>query len=309
MNTSVELRHLRYFVAVAEELHFGRAAERLHIAQPPLSQQIRRLEEIVGHQLFHRTSRSVKLTAAGELLLERALQILSRVEGDLESVRAVGRGETGTLTLGFVGSAMLTPLPSVLGRYRKLFPKVKLRLREYYTANLMEALREGTADVGILRDGDRDESLGVEQLHQEPFITVLPASHPLAALKAVPIGRMKNEPFVLFARSVGETAWRRTVQVCERHGFQPNVVQEGPQWLTILRLVGAGLGITIAPACVSAIADRTVACRRLSPAGSTTSIDLAYHADRLRPNSEAFCQLARRVFAETSATKRPARSC
>lgn len=118
MDEQIELRHLRYFLAVAEELHFGRAAQRLHMAQPPLSQQIRRLEEVIGHPLFVRSSRSVKLTPAGEVLLERARRTLGKVSEDLEAVRSVGRGEVGSLTVGFVGSAVLTAMPSVLRRYR-----------------------------------------------------------------------------------------------------------------------------------------------------------------------------------------------
>ena len=124
----MELRHLRYFIAVAEELHFGRAALRLHLSQPPLSQQIRQLEEILGHALFTRTSRAVKLTSAGEVFLERARRIMRSVEQDMEEARSVGRGEEGFLRVGFIGSAMLTPLPAMLGRYRRLYPKVNLQL-------------------------------------------------------------------------------------------------------------------------------------------------------------------------------------
>ena len=134
MDRDIELRHLRYFVAVAEELHFGRAALRLHLAQPPLSQQIRKLEEILGYPLFLRTSRAVKLTSAGEVFLERARRTLRNVQEDMEEARSVGRGEEGFLRVGFIGSAMLTPLPAMLGRYRRLYPKVNLQLHESYTS-------------------------------------------------------------------------------------------------------------------------------------------------------------------------------
>src|SRR3954469_147814 len=128
MNRELELRHLRYFVAVAEELHFGRAANRLHLAQPPLSQQIRKLEEILGHPLFTRTSREVKLTSAGEVFLERAQRTLRHVREDMDEVRSIGRGEVGFLRVGFIGSSMLTALPSIFGRYRRAYPKVNLQL-------------------------------------------------------------------------------------------------------------------------------------------------------------------------------------
>src|SRR5215831_2939416 len=145
----VELRHIRYFVAVAEELHFGRAAQRLHLAQPPLSQQIRRLEEILGYSLFHRTSRAVKLTAAGEVFLERARRTLRNVHEDIEEARSIGRGDEGSLRVGFIGSGMLTPLPAVLGRYRRLYPRVQLQLAEMYTAAIAASIARGSLDAGF----------------------------------------------------------------------------------------------------------------------------------------------------------------
>jgi DNA-binding transcriptional LysR family regulator len=149
----MDLRHLRYFLAVAEELHFGRAAERLHMAQPPLSQQIRRLEEEIGYPLFLRTSRSVKLTPAGKALMDRARRTLHKVDEDLDAVRSVARGEIGVLKVGFVGSAMLTSLPAILGKYRRLYSRVQLHLNEFHTSQLIEALRDGSIDVALARDG------------------------------------------------------------------------------------------------------------------------------------------------------------
>jgi DNA-binding transcriptional LysR family regulator len=299
MNDQVELRHLRYFLAVAEELHFGRAANRLHMAQPPLSQQIRRLEEMVGFTLFTRSSRSVRLTPAGEVLLERARRTVSRVGEDVEAARSVARGEVGSLTVGFVGSAMLTKLPAILGRYRGLYPRVKLSLRELHTSQLDESIREGAIHVGLVRDLGTPEDLHVEAVLTEPLIAVLPARHALAKRHAVPVMRLREEPFVFFPRLAGAYAWENTVRLCEQQGFRPNVVQEAPQWLTILRLVGAGLGITIAPASVEKIATSEVACRRLSPAGGTTNIELVYRADEASTLVKTFCTLARGMFGVT----------
>lgn len=300
MNDFPEVRQLRYFLAVAEELHFGRAAQRLHMAQPPLSQQIRRLEEIIGYPLFLRTSRAVRLTPTGEFLLVRTRQILGKMHNDLESVRAVARGETGTLNLGFVGSAMLTNLPSILSRYRKLYPKVDLKLKEYYTSRLIEALLDGEVDVGLLRDGGAHEELTIETILSEPFLCVVSKGHPLAALRTIPVRRLKNEPFVLFSPAVGQEAWKRTLQVCESQGFEPKIVQEGPQWPTILRLVGAGLGLTIIPECVKQFAGADVVWKKLSPGNAFTTIDLAYRKDSSRPNAEAFGALVRKAFRSIS---------
>jgi len=292
----IEVRHLRYFIAVAEELHFGRAAARLHIAQPPLSQQIRRLEEMLGHALFLRTSREVQLTAAGEELLERARHTLRKMAADVSAVRKIGRGEAGALTVGFIGSGMLTALPKMLGRYRRQYPQVDLQLRELYTEGLIDSLLNGTVDVGFLRDGGNVEGLRVEVLLAEPFVVVLPRKHPLAEQKTVAVKSLQHESFVLFARSYGSVAWRKTMDICEAHGFTPRVVQEAPQWLTIMTLVGAGLGVTLAPACVKKLAVPDTVCRTLRAQSGRTHLELACRANEMRPIVMAFSDLAQRVF-------------
>jgi DNA-binding transcriptional LysR family regulator len=260
MDGDIELRHLRYFVAVAEELHFGRAALRLHIAQPPLSQQIRKLEDILGYPLFFRTSRAVKPTSAGEVFLERAKRTLRNVQEDMEEARSVGRGEEGFLRVGFISSAMLTPLPAMLGRYRRLYPKVNLQLHESYTSLVMHKLLKGELDAGFLRDGGYAAGLEIETLFSEPFIAVLPKRHPLAKYQTISARELRDEPFVFFTPAAGTLAFEKPVSLCEEHGFRPRVVQEAPQWLTIMRLVGAGLGVTIAPACVKQVAAPEVRC-------------------------------------------------
>ena len=294
----IEVRHLRYFIAVAEELHFGRAALRLHIAQPPLSQQIRRLEEMLGHALFLRTSREVRLTAAGEELLERARHTLRKMDADVSAVKKIGRGEAGTLTVGFVGSAMLTALPKMLGRYRRRYPQVDLQLRELYTAGLIDALLNGTLDVGFMRDAGAVHGLRVETLLAEPFVVVLPRKHPLAEQKTVAVKSLQHEPFVLFARSYGSVAWKKTMDICEAHGFTPRVVQEAPQWLTIMSLVGAGLGVTIAPACVKQLSVPDTVCRALRPQAELTHLELAYRVNEVRPIAREFSEMARRTFRQ-----------
>lgn len=286
----MDLRQLRYFVAVAEELHFGRAAQRLHMAQPPLSQQIRRLEEEIGHPLFLRTSRSVKLTPAGRALMERARRTLHKVEEDLEAVRGIARGEVGVLKVGFVGSAMLTSLPTILGKYRRMYSRVQLHLHEFHTSQLIDALREGSADVALARDAGQAEDLHVEAAFSEPFIAVLPRRHPLASRKSIPFERLRDEPFVFFPRAAGSYAWENTINLL---GFRPNIVQEAPQWLTVVRLVGAGLGITIAPASVEGIAGPEVVCRKLSPSGGRTTIDLVYRLNESSPLVKTFCDVFR----------------
>lgn len=292
MDEGIELRHLRYFIAVAEELHFGRAAPRLHMAQPPLSQQIRRLEELVGHPLLVRTSRAVKLTEPGAAFLDRAKRTLLRISEDLAFTRRLGRGETGSLRVGFIGSGMQTHLPAVLGEYRRLYPDVELRLQETSTSHLIDSIRDGSVDVGFLRDGAPIPDLTVHPLLEEKFIVILPGTHPLARLAKVRVLQLRNEPFVFFPKSAGPTAWNRTMDLCAEQGFQARIVQEAPHWVTVVSLVGAGLGVTIAPACIQHVAGSTVACRPLSSHGRTF-IELAHRSDDSSPVMAAFCSLAR----------------
>jgi DNA-binding transcriptional LysR family regulator len=299
----VELRHLRYFVAVAEELHFGRAAERLHLAQPPLSQQIRRLEEILGYPLFLRTSRAVRLTAAGEVFLERARRTLRSVREDSEEARSIGRGDEGLLRVGFIGSSMLTPLPAMLGRYRSLYPRVQLQLSESYTASIAQSLNRGTVDAGFLRDGGPTEGLQIEALFSEPFVAVLPRTHRLAGRSIISTADLRDDPFVFFSPTAGALAYEKPISLCQIHGFRPRVVQEAPQWLTILRLVGAGLGVSIAPACVRQIAGADVWCPGLRGARVRSDIELAYRRGEDRAVVRAFAAVARESFRDAVRAK------
>lgn len=307
MDRDIELRHLRYFVAVAEELHFGRAAHRLHLAQPPLSQQIRKLEEILGYPLFVRTSRAVRLTAAGEVFLDRARRTLRTVQEDIDEARSISRGDVGFLRVGFIGSSMLTPLPEVLGQYRRQYPKVQLQLQESFSSALEQSLLKGSVDAAFLRDGDPTPGLDIEPLFSEPYVAVLPHTHPLARRRAISAGQLRNEPFVFFSPAAGKLAYDRTISLCLDHGFRPNVVQEAPQWLTILRLIGAGLGVSIAPACVRQIASTHAACIALRGAKVRSQIELAYRSTDDRSILRSFAEIARKSFQQSIArtTRRP----
>ena len=294
MDSDIELRHLRYFVAVAEELHFGRAALRLHLAQPPLSQQIRRLEEMLGYPLFERTSRSVSLTAAGAVFLERAQRTLRNVQRDIDETRSIGRGEVGSLHVGFVGSAMLTTLPAIFRAYREAYPSVRLHLHESFTARVMEGLQNGTLDAGLLRDGDPNDSnttLVSTTIYTEPFIAVLPAHHPCAGQRSVSPASLRNDPFVYYPQNAGTYAYEKPLSLCEEHGFRPQIVQEASNWLTILRLIGAGLGVSIAPACVSRIASPEVVCLPIKGAKLLSKIELACFKAETRPIVKRFAQI------------------
>jgi DNA-binding transcriptional LysR family regulator len=298
MDSDIELRHLRYFVAVAEELHFGRAAERLHLAQPPLSQQIRKLEELLGYPLFLRTSRSVKITEAGEAFLQRARRTLRNVQRDLEETRSIARGDVGSLHIGFIGSAVLSTLPTIFRTYRQVYPRVRLHLHESFTSLVMEGLENGSLDAGILRDSDPAEGFHVTSILSEPFVAVLPASHACAKQKSISPSSLREDPFIYYPRSAGARAYEKPLTLCEEHGFRPQVVQEASNWLTILRLIGAGLGVTIAPACVRKIASAEVVCLPLRGAKAVSNIELAWPAGESRPIVDRFRQIAMSTTAE-----------
>jgi DNA-binding transcriptional LysR family regulator len=296
MTQEIELRHLRYFLAVAETLHFSKAAERLGIAQPPLSHQIKRLEQLVGHRLFDRTTRGVKLTLAGQLLADRARSTLEKMHDDLEQVRRLGRGEEGTLTVGFSGSVMFTELPAAIEIYRRRFPKVELRLRELTTHAQIPALLNGTLDLAFMRDGDPTEGIEMTTVLSEPYVAVLPASHALLRKRSLHVRDLRDEPFIFFARRMGPLAFDRTMACCERSGFRPNIVQDAPQWPTLVRLVAAGLGVSLAPACVANVTIPGAAYRDVHAACRTT-VDLGVKAGSDRILLKNFMQIARERLA------------
>lgn len=299
MKEDIELRHLRYFLAVAETLHFSRAAELLGIAQPPLSQQIKRLEQLVGHRLFDRTTRGVKLTLAGQLLAQRARTTIEKVEDDLAQVRRLGRGEEGTLTVGFSGSVMFAELPAAIENYRRRFPKVELRLRELPTSGQIAALLDGTIDLAFLRDGDPTEGVEMSTLFAERYVAVLPEAHALARKRTIRVRDLQNLPFILFARRLGPLAFDRTVACCERNGFRPNIVQDAPQWPTLVRLVAAGLGVSLAPACVASVAIPGAVYREVQ-AGCRTTVDLAMKTGSASALIANFLDIARKHLAKTT---------
>jgi DNA-binding transcriptional LysR family regulator len=298
MKGEIELRHLRYFLAVAETLHFGRAAKKLGMAQPPLSQQIRRLEEMLGAPLFERTTRGVSLTPAGAVLRERALSSMARLADDLEQTRRVARGEEGRLTVGFSGSVMFTELPAAIQAYRRAYPRVEVLLREMWTSQQLPALADGSIDVGFLRDGERRPELATMPLLREPFYAALPAGHRLRRQRTVDAASLEGEPFVLFARRMGELAFDRTMRCCLDAGFQPTIVQEAPQFPTLIRLVSAGIGISLVPACVATITFPGTIFRPIR-SKRWTSVDIGTRVAGPSATAAAFVETVRRHFGDS----------
>lgn len=296
MNNDIEIRHLRYFLAVAETLHFGKAAATLGIAQPPLSQQIKNLERILGYALFDRTTRGVKLTKVGQFFAERARNTLAKMRDDVQMTRRLGAGKEGMLDVGFSGSVMLTALPKAIETYRRMFPNVELRLHELVTAEQIPALLDGSLSIGFLRDGEPTNRLALEPILREEFVVALPVAHRLTKKKrAIRPVELKDEPFVFFARRMGSLAFDRTIACCEDAGFRPNIVQYAPQWTTGLRLIAAGLGVSLAPACVGRLTMPGVVYRKLR-SERWTSVDIGMKEGRENPAAEAFLRIVRPVL-------------
>ncbi|MFE9346989.1 LysR family transcriptional regulator [Streptomyces olivaceus] len=252
MDRRIELRHLRYFLALAEELHFGRASGRLHIAQPALSQQIRQLETIVGVELFRRTSRSVRLTEAGAAFQPRARSLLDTLAADLDEAGRVGRGEAGRLDVAFITSAT-TIVGEYLGEFSRRRPEVQVKLHDGFTTDVLAALERGTADVGIVRDAERRDDIDLSLLASERFVAVVPADHPAAEGERVAARALAADPLILFPRSAGPEAFETNTRPLRNAGIDVQVAQECSNWHTIVTFVAAGLGVSIAPYSVTTL--------------------------------------------------------
>ena len=295
----IDLRQMRAFAIVAEELHFGRAAERLGIAQPPLSQQIRRLEAKVGCQLFDRGTRRVELTEAGRALLATARRILVEAANGVEQARRVGRGDAGILDVGFPATVALALLPKVIRAFRQRYPGIELRLSELTTSPQRDALRTGGIDVGFLREPEPDSLLQMETVMLERFIAVLPSTHRLATSRAsIPLPALAGEPFILFRRDVGPLFHGRILGLCGQAGFAPRIVQESGEWQTVVSLVRAGLGVSIAPQCVANLRLEGVTYKALTASRVRTSVVMCWHKDNRRTALQRFIDVTRRVTRE-----------
>lgn len=246
---NIELRHLRYFIAVAEELHFGRAAARLNISQPPLSQQIQILEQQIGARLFARTNRSVSLTAAGRQFLVDSRYILTQVDDAAARAGRLHHGETGELHIGFTSSApFIKPVSDTLSTFRRRYPDVHIQTRETNTREQIVPLNEGALDLGLMRNTQLPETLVWERVLREPLLAMVPSDHPLARQEAVSLVELAREPFVFFDPHVGTGLYDDILGLMRRYGLTPTIAQEVGEAMTIIGLVASGLGVSILPA-------------------------------------------------------------
>ncbi len=299
-NIPADLRHLRQFLAVAEERSFTRAAERLGMAQPPLSQAIRKLEDGLGARLFVRTSRSVELTEPGRVLFQQATSLLEQHERAIRSVKQAAEGTAGHLEVCFVMSSGYELLPKVLRHFRMKVPGVSISLNELSTAQQVDALQSGRCDVGLLRPpifGGSD--LTVETVLQEPIVVALPEDHRFAKKKRVALADLADEAFISPPARLGPGLYARILDICLASGFVPKIEQEANQMQTIASLVAGGLGVALVPNMVASLGLKGVVFRPVSTRKPVPPVEIALAWQRAeakrRPYIQKFLEIVKEV--------------
>jgi DNA-binding transcriptional LysR family regulator len=281
----MELRHLRYFVAVAEERHFGRAAARLHMAQPPLSQQIRHLETELGIELLRRTTRRVDLTAAGEAYLARAREVLAAVDAAGDEARRVAEGLVGRVVIGCVGSATYSLLPALARALREELPDIDFAFRgEMLVPDQVAALRDGRIDLALLRPPVDEAALRLTTLRREGLIVALPEGHPLAARKRLRVTDLRDEELIVHAGRGRSVMHDLVTALCRQAGFEPRVRHEVAETSTLVTFVAAGLGVALVPEPVAALGVAGATYRPLVEPSARIDLAVATRAEEDAPH-------------------------
>ncbi|WP_054894302.1 MULTISPECIES: LysR substrate-binding domain-containing protein [unclassified Pseudomonas] len=307
----MELRHLRYFVMVAQEKHFTRAAARLNMQQPPLSQQIRALEQELGFDLFIRHAKGVDLTAGGEVFLQEALDILQRVENGAQKAARTAKGIEGNLKVGFTSSAASHPLiPRIIRRYRDLYPDVDIALHEGNARELTDEVSDDSVDIGILRAPvDRPRGIAYHRLLNEELVLTLPVGHRLLdSGAAIALKDLADEPFILVRRPGAPGMYANLLQACRNAGFEPKVAFEVERMLTNVSLVAAGAGVSVVPTSMRGFHEHSVAYRPIRDARPRLAapITLLCRQDNPSPQAVNFVALARELGSELRRERREA---
>jgi len=291
----MELRHLRYFVAVAEELHFGRAARRVNMAQPPLSQQIRVFEGELGVKLFHRTSRRVELTGEGRAFLVHARLVLAQAERAIQAVQAAARGDTGRLCVGFVTSAMYAQVPAIIREFHRSHPRAELGCFEMRLPRQIEALRQREIDVGFVRVPIREPGIASALISKDPLVLVLPVEHPRAAARRTRLSDFSKETFITVSRAGAPAFHDVLMEACRGAGFVPRIEHEVGEVQTVLGLVAAGLGVALVPASLRHMARPGAVYLDLEPRTGEVPLEMIWRRESPQPLVDAFVAAARTV--------------
>ncbi|WP_051899354.1 LysR substrate-binding domain-containing protein [Sciscionella sediminilitoris] len=293
----IDVRRLHLFMAVADELHFSRAAKRLHVSQPLLSQQIRALEKELGTQLFTRSSRVVELTAAGQALMDATPRVLYELQRATVDVEQAANGVLGRLLVGSVRTALAGITPSIMRALRTEHPELRIDLANMETAAQLQALADKRIDVGIVRATTTAEDLILEPLTADPLVAVFPQDHPLAGMSAIEPAQLAAEPFITWPRHLNADFYDILIAYCREHGFSPHIAAEGGDIDTQLAFVAAGIGISLQPSFYATAGRSDVAFRPLH--GTTPHIELRLaRRKETNPAVQHFVDAARRVASE-----------
>ncbi|MFT4063959.1 LysR family transcriptional regulator [Paraburkholderia sp.] len=291
----MEFRQLRYFLAVAEHLHFTDAATHLGIAQPPLSQQILKLEREIGTALFIRYPRRVELTEAGRLFRERARRIVEDAQQALAEAQNAGRGETGRLLLGFAGSTVFHPMVAMtMQQYRHAYGRVSISCEESNSSLLLDKVAERQLDAALVRMPLNCRDLIVEPLVDEAMLAVLPASHRLNRRRRIDLADLGNDPFILFPRSIGPDLYDSIIGACREAGFAPSLGMESPQISSAANLVSAGFGVAVVPASIRQVQVEGVSYHPLQGKPLSTGIALIHRQREKSPTVLNFVRIVRK---------------
>lgn len=280
---------------VAEELNFSRAAERLRMAQPPLSQEIRKLEEELGVQLFHRTKRMVELTDAGKIFLEGSQQTLFQLERAIKETQLAAEGKIGNLIIGFVDSTEI--VIEVLNKFRERFPKIHLILREMTTEQQLKALYEKQIHIGFIRSKQNNEILSSEVCSEESLRLVLHQDHPFASLPEIPLQLLIDEPFILFPRHLGPNFYDLIISYFRDHGVSLKVVQEAIQMQTIVNLVATGMGVSVVPSSVESYKRSGVIYKKIQETTPKVNLYVGWRQDEKSAVVDHFLTVVREVYS------------
>jgi len=286
---------MRYFIMVAEELNFSRAAERLRMAQPPLSQEIRKLEEELGVQLFHRTKRMVELTDAGKVFLEGSQQTLFQLERTIKETQLAAEGKIGNLIIGFVDSTEI--VIEVLNKFRERFPKIHLVLREMTTEQQLKALYEKQIQIGFIRSKQNNGILSSEVCSEESLRLVLHQDHPFASLPEIPLQLLIDELFILFPRQMGPNFYDLIISYFWEHGVSLNVVQEAIQMQTIVNLVATGMGVSVVPSSVESYKRPGVIYKKIQETTPKVNLYVGRREDEKSAVVDHFLTVVREVYS------------
>lgn len=299
----MDLRQLRYFIALAEELHFGRAAQKLHISQPPLSLSIRQMEEEVGGRLFDRNNRSVTLTVAGAVLYQEARKLLQQAHDVEEVTKRAVRGLAGRIRVGFVGAMLFRGLMEGVRDLQAARPDIEISLHEMNTGEQILAIEREQIDVGFIHSGHLGPEIASCHMLNEPFVCCLPTSHPYASKGEISLMDLRDENFILFPRALSSHYYDRIVAMCITAGFSPHIRHEVRHWLTVVRMVEEGMGVALVPSAMRGSTFQQVKFLQLSDTEILSETLCIWHRRHASPVIENLIASVRRSMCSTAASR------